>query len=104
MAQKVLRFHVLANSDSREDQALKLKVRDQVGTLMAEKLKDADSLEESERIVKANLNLIENCAADVISAEGYAYPYPRHWKIVPFRRKLMGPIPFREEYMRLCVW
>ena len=71
MAQKVLRFHVLANSDSREDQALKLKVRDQVGTLMAEKLKDADSLEESERIVKANLNLIENCAADVISAEGY---------------------------------
>lgn len=28
MAQKVLRFHVLANSDSREDQALKLKVRD----------------------------------------------------------------------------
>ena len=74
IAQKVLRFHVLANSDSREDQALKLKVRDQVGTLMAEKLKDADSLEESERIVKANLNLIENCAADVISAEGYAYP------------------------------
>ena len=74
MAQKVLRFHVLANSDSREDQALKLKVRDQVGTLMAEKLKDADSLEESERIVKANLNLIENCAADVISAEGYAFP------------------------------
>ena len=32
-------FHVLANSDSREDQALKLKVRDQVGTLMAEKFK-----------------------------------------------------------------
>lgn len=96
MAQKVLRFHVLANSDSREDQALKLKVRDQVGTLMAEKLKDADSLEESERIVKANLNLIENCAADVISAEGYAYPVSAGTgKIVPFRRKLMGPIPFQ---------
>ena len=27
IAQKILRFHVLANSDSEEDQALKLKVR-----------------------------------------------------------------------------
>ena len=95
MAQKVLRFHVLANSDSREDQALKLKVRDQVGTLMAEKLKDADSLEESERIVKANLNLIENCAADVISAEGYAYPVSAALENCTFPgENVMGPYTF----------
>ena len=98
MAQKVLRFHVLANSDSREDQALKLKVRDQVGTLMAEKLKDADSLEESERIVSRTA-LRMSSLRKVMRIR-----YPRHWKIVSFRRKLMGPIPFREEYMRLCVW
>ena len=30
LSEEVLRFHVLANSDSREDQALKLKVRDKV--------------------------------------------------------------------------
>ena len=94
MAQKVLRFHVLANSDSREDQALKLKVRDQVGTLMAEKLKDADSLEESERIVKANLNLIENCAADVISAEGYAYPVSAALENCNFPEKTYGTYTF----------
>ena len=94
MAQKVLRFHVLANSDSREDQALKLKVRDQVGTLMAEKLKDADSLEESERIVKANLNLIENCAADVISAEGYAYPVSAALENCTFPEKTYGTYTF----------
>ena len=47
MSQKVLRFHVLANSDSQADQALKCAVRDRVGTMMAEKLQNADSLEES---------------------------------------------------------
>ena len=34
LAEEVLRFHVLANSDSREDQELKLKVRDGVLTYM----------------------------------------------------------------------
>ena len=33
IASKILRFHVLANSDSSEDQEIKEKVRDAVGTL-----------------------------------------------------------------------
>ena len=36
LAEKVLRFHVLANSDSAEDQQLKLKVRDAIGSYMQE--------------------------------------------------------------------
>ena len=94
MAQKVLRFHVLANSDSREDQALKLKVRDQVGTLMAEKLKDADSLKDSEQIVKANLNVIEDCAAKVISAEGYDYSVSAALENCMFPEKTYGAYTF----------
>ena len=47
MAQKVLRFHVLANSDSTEDQELKRKVRDRVGIVMADKLKDAKTLDDN---------------------------------------------------------
>ena len=43
MSQKVLRFHVLANSDEERDQDLKLKVRDAVGSFMAEQLKNADT-------------------------------------------------------------
>ena len=61
---------------------------------MAEKLKDADSLEESERIVKANLNLIENCAADVISAEGYAYPVSAALENCTFPEKTYGTYTF----------
>ena len=30
MASRIIRFHVVANSDSKSDQALKLKVRDEI--------------------------------------------------------------------------
>ena len=36
IAEKVVRFHVIANSDTKEDQTLKLKVRDAVGGYMSE--------------------------------------------------------------------
>ena len=38
IAEKILRFHVLANSDSQEDQAVKIKVRDAVGKYIEPKL------------------------------------------------------------------
>ena len=46
ISDKVLRFHVLANSDSEADQNLKLAVRDAVGSFMQEKLTDVENLEE----------------------------------------------------------
>ena len=55
IAQKVLRFHVRANSDSREDQALKLRVRDAVGAMMQQVLEGVEDVAECSRIVEANL-------------------------------------------------
>ena len=46
ISDKVLRFHVLANSDSEADQNLKLAVRDAVGSFMQEKLTAVENLEE----------------------------------------------------------
>ena len=43
ISDKVLRFHVLANSDSEADQNLKLAVRDAVGSFMQEKLTIAEN-------------------------------------------------------------
>ncbi|MCD8132929.1 MAG: stage II sporulation protein R [Clostridiales bacterium] len=73
ISDKILRFHVLANSDSSEDQALKLKVRDEVGTCLSAMLSDAASMEESENIVLENLTEIEQLASEVIQEEGYDY-------------------------------
>ena len=73
ISEKILRFHVLANSDSGEDQALKLKVRDAVGTYLAKPLAEAESLEESEAIVEENIPEIEQVAGNVVQEEGYDY-------------------------------
>lgn len=94
MSQKVLRFHVLANSDSQADQALKYAVRDSVGTMMAEKLQNVDSLEESTEVVTANLQEIETCAAQVIAAQGYDYPVHAALEECEFPEKSYGDYTF----------
>ena len=73
LADKVVRLHVLANSDSEEDQALKLKVRDAVLAKAAEALEGAGSREEACRRLTAILPELEETAKTVISANGYDY-------------------------------
>ena len=73
ISDKVLRFHVLANSDSEADQNLKLAVRDAVGSFMQEKLTAVENLEECELVVRQSLGEIEEAAAETIAENGYDY-------------------------------
>ena len=73
LAEKVVRLHVLANSDSEEDQALKLKVRDAVLEQATETLRGADSQTEARRRLTAILPELEETARVVITANGYDY-------------------------------
>ena len=73
LADKVVRLHVLANSDSEEDQALKLKVRDAVLEQASEILKGVETREEACRKLTAILPELEETARAVISANGYDY-------------------------------
>ena len=61
---KVLRLHVIANSDSEEDQALKLKVRDQVLATLKPLLENAEDRSSSEAIVRAHLSEVEATARE----------------------------------------
>ena len=70
----VLRLHVLANSDSEEDQALKLKVRDAILADAEILLCDAESREEAEKIVSENIEAFEATAREAVAKEGYDYP------------------------------
>jgi len=70
----VLRLHVLANSDSDEDQALKLKVRDSLLAKGEELFRNCNSREEAISAAKNNLQILEEAAAATIRAEGYDYP------------------------------
>ena len=73
LAENVLRFHVLANSDSTVDQNLKLSVRDAVGCFMQEKLKHAEDKKASEICIISHLPEIEKIAEDMITEEGFTY-------------------------------
>ncbi|WP_304341087.1 stage II sporulation protein R [Metaclostridioides mangenotii] len=71
--EKLIRFHVIANSDSDEDQALKLKVRDEIISYLQPKLEKSKSIEESEKIIKSEYENLTNISNKVIVENGYDY-------------------------------
>ena len=87
---ELIRFHVRANSDSEEDQALKLKVRDGILTKFSPILGGTQSLEESRQLVKQNLTAMEKEAAKVIAAEGKSYPVRAEYGFFEFPLKSYG--------------
>lgn len=70
---KLIRFHTIANSDSDEDQELKLKVRDEVIKYLKPKLEKSSSITESERIIKQEYSNLEKISKNVILKNGYNY-------------------------------
>lgn len=74
LAEKVVRLHILANSDSEEDQALKLQVRDVVLDRATEILEQSADRQEAEARLRGQLLELERLAAEEIRAEGYDYP------------------------------
>ena len=75
LAEEVLRLHVLANSDSRNDQKVKLLVRDAVRTYIREHIpKEAHtSSEEVKGWAEENLDKLEMIANEVLRSKGYSY-------------------------------
>lgn len=74
LADSVLRLHVLANSDSQEDQALKLKVRDRVLTEAETILPQGAAREEALQALTDHLMQLAAAGAQVVAQEGYDYP------------------------------
>ncbi len=60
--QQYIRFHVIANSDSEEDQAVKLKVRDRLLAEFGDELGQCRSLEESRVMILSRLQDIQDIA------------------------------------------
>jgi len=71
--QKLIRFHVIANSDSVQDQAVKLKVRDKVLEYISPKLKNSKSKEESEKILREHDKEIIKISENTLKENGYQY-------------------------------
>ena len=69
----VFRMHILANSDSEEDQNLKLKVRDRLLECSQTLFEQAKSKEEAEKVVADHLQELADAATAEIAENGYNY-------------------------------
>lgn len=94
IAHNIIRFHVIANSDSDIDQALKLKVKDVVVEAMRPKLAKAQSKEEAEQILEKNKENVEQLADEIMQEEGYSYKSHAELGITTFPIKQYGDLTF----------
>ena len=74
LSEKVVRLHVLANSDSQEDQNLKLQVRDAVLARAEQLLLQTSDRREAESVLRGQLLELERLASKTITEAGYEYP------------------------------
>lgn len=104
IAQKILRFHILANSDSKKDQSIKLKVRDEIGNLMQKKLKNSEGLQDTEAVVLDHMDEITETAERILRENGFSYGASAKLAKVDFPEKTYGEYTFPEgEYEALQV-
>lgn len=73
ISEKIIRLHVLANSDNEKDQELKLKVKDQIVKQYGSTFAKAKSKIEARKIIEENYSNIRKTALEVIRKEGYNY-------------------------------
>lgn len=94
LAQEVLRFHVLANSDSKEDQGLKMKVKEQVIELLDQEMPDGMDVTDTTDWMRKHTDELETCAQHVIFENGYDYPVSAAVTTCYFPEKTYGDVTF----------
>ncbi|HEX2926576.1 MAG TPA: stage II sporulation protein R [Ruminiclostridium sp.] len=104
LSQNLVRLHVIANSDSASDQALKLKVRDAIIEYMKDKLSNSQNINETKNIINENLSNIETISRDVIRKNSSDYSVKASLGNYPFPTKTYGDIALPAgEYQALKV-
>lgn len=94
LAKEVFRFHVIANSDSEQDQALKMKVKEKIIAYMEEKLPESDSVEMTKEWAVSNMEIIESIAENTLREEGCFYEVRGTIENCYFPDKTYGDVTF----------
>ncbi|MDE7280277.1 MAG: stage II sporulation protein R, partial [Ruminiclostridium sp.] len=90
MPEKLFRLHILANSDSEEDQRLKYALRDYLLTDMEEIFADCGSAEEAKEAARKNLALITEKSQQFVYDKGYDYTITASVENVYFTTRQYG--------------
>lgn len=102
LSEQVVRFHVIANSDTQEDQLLKENVRDAVLLYMEPILKDSPSIEETRVRITDHLDEINEVAATIIANWGKDYSVYSELTHEDFPTKSYGDIVFPAGNYEAC--
>jgi stage II sporulation protein R len=94
IAKQIIRFHVRANSDSEEDQNLKLLVKDKVVTYMQPLLAESKSIEESRQILSVHTEDIRQLAINTLRSAGSDYDVSVYFEQSYFPMKSYGDFTF----------
>ena len=89
---QLIRFHVLANSDNEQDQALKRAVRDAILKAVSPKLAASKSLDESRQILKQVRPEIESIGRSVVKMWGKDYSVRTEFGHSSFPTKSYGSL------------
>lgn len=92
ISDNVFRIHILANSDSKADQELKLKVRDAIIVKSEEVLQGVTDIETAKQIVGQRLDEFAQIAGDVVQSQGYNYSVKATITNVCFDTRYYGDI------------
>ncbi|MPN11638.1 hypothetical protein SDC9_158942 [bioreactor metagenome] len=88
----MIRFHVLANSDSVEDQRVKIKVRDAIVSYLAPYLKDVSDADLARQIITERQDEMTDVARRVLVANGANYSVKTEVGIFDFPVKSYGDL------------
>jgi stage II sporulation protein R len=94
IAEDIIRFHVIANSDSDEDQKLKLIVRDRLVQELSPQLSATATLQEAKALISTNLEEIQALALQTIIDQGYNYTVKVTLEECYFPLKVYGSYTF----------
>lgn len=98
LSNAIFRLHVLANSNSNEDQKLKLKVRDALLSYMNNLCSSCNTKKEAMEIANKHKDKFQKIAENVIIENGYTYPVKININNFYFPTKSYGDISLPSGY------
>ena len=102
IASGVIRFHVLADSDAKEAQQVKLQVKDRIVSYLDPLLRDADSAEECRSRIRSHLRVIEEKSRQTLEEQGISCAVSAGLKRAWFPEKTYGDCTFPAGFTRRC--
>lgn len=86
----IIRFHVIAHSDTETDQVLKRVVRDKIVNALAHQFEEVQSVDTARQQIQKNLNYLEELAREEINKSGKDYDVHAEWGHFSFPVKSYG--------------